>query len=148
MNKETSAGAIIFRRAEGDHLYLVIYSSRNKIWGFPKGHVEPGENEKSAALREIEEETGLTDFRIIIGYRYEDVYKAMSNRGEFKGQEIEKHSIYFLFETRSENVLVDNHEIGDFKWLRLQDALGILTFDSTKEILKAADKYLTAEKKS
>ena len=63
MKKEFSAGAVIFREEKGRILFLLIYSARNRVWGFPKGHVEAGESEKDAAKREIKEETGLRYLR-------------------------------------------------------------------------------------
>ncbi len=142
MNKEFSAGAVIFRKEQGRVLFLVIFSNRNRVWGFPKGHVEPNETEQAAALREIAEETGLQGLEIISGFREEAVYEAISKRGQFKGQRIEKHSIYFLMETRQEKITVDNDEIGDYKWLELNEALSLVDFDSGKNILKKADEFL------
>ncbi|MCG2710763.1 MAG: NUDIX domain-containing protein [Candidatus Omnitrophica bacterium] len=106
MNKEYSSGGVIFRKEAGTVLFLIIYSARNKLWGFPKGHIEPNETEQEAALREITEETGLQDLRVVDGFREEDVYEALNNRGQFKGQKIEKHSVYFLMETLKKSVVV------------------------------------------
>ena len=54
---ETSAGGVVFRK-EGDvPLYLLIRDSYQN-WGFPKGHLEAGEQPDAAALREVAEETG------------------------------------------------------------------------------------------
>ncbi|MFH2137871.1 MAG: NUDIX domain-containing protein [Candidatus Omnitrophota bacterium] len=142
MNEEFSAGAVIFRKETAAVLFLMIYSARNKRWGFPKGHIEPNETEQQAALREIKEETGLHDLKIIDGFREEDIYEAISNRGEFKGQKIEKHSVFFLMETYQEKIVVDKEEIGDHKWLEYEDALAVLDFDSAKLILKKANEIL------
>jgi bis(5'-nucleosidyl)-tetraphosphatase len=53
-----SAGAVVLRD-EAPRLYLLLRAYRN--WDFPKGLVEAGEAPLAAALREVEEETGLTD---------------------------------------------------------------------------------------
>lgn len=143
MNKEFSAGAIIFRRDNNNVLFLLIYSNRNKIWGFPKGHMEPGEDEKETALREIEEETGLKDLKMINGFREEDIYDTISKRFPFKGQLIEKHAIYFLCETESQDIIVDGHEISDYKFLSISEAEGLLKFEGLKRILKKADDFLS-----
>jgi NTP pyrophosphohydrolases including oxidative damage repair enzymes len=142
MNKEFSAGAVIFRKEQGRVLFLVIFSNRNRVWGFPKGHIEPNETEHAAALREIAEETGLLALEIISGFREEAVYEAISKRGQFKGQRIEKHSIYFLMETRQAKITVDNDEIGDYKWLELNEALSLVDFGSGKNILRKVDEFL------
>jgi len=142
MDKEFSAGAIIYRKEKEGFLFLLIYSGRNKIWGFPKGHIESDEIEKDAASREIKEETGIADMRLIDGFREEDIYQAVSNRGPHKGNAIEKHSIYFLCETKSKDAVVDATEITDYKWLSAIEAEKLLVFDSLKQILKKADRYL------
>ncbi|HWO89214.1 MAG TPA: NUDIX domain-containing protein, partial [Gemmatimonadales bacterium] len=58
--EETSAGGVIFRRAEAGTLVLLIRDSYRN-WGFPKGHIEEGEDPVAAAIREVAEETRLTE---------------------------------------------------------------------------------------
>ena len=140
--KEFACGGVIFRREEAKFLFLLIYSARNKVWGFPKGHIEPGETEKETALREIQEETGLTKLKEVDGFRVEDVYNVTSNRGASKGAEIEKHSIYFLFETQSADVVVDQKEITDYKWLKKPDTEKLLSHESAKKLLAKAAGYI------
>lgn len=56
-----SAGAVIIKGRGEARRYLILRAYRN--WDFPKGRVEPGEDPLQAALREVEEETALTDLR-------------------------------------------------------------------------------------
>src|SRR6185312_5043727 len=56
---ETSAGGVVFRTEGTERLYLLIRDSYQN-WGFPKGHLEHGEQPEAAALREVREETGLS----------------------------------------------------------------------------------------
>jgi predicted NUDIX family NTP pyrophosphohydrolase len=63
----TSAGILLYRRREGGRLEVFLVHPggpffRNKdegAWSIPKGLVEEGESPRSAALRELSEETGL-----------------------------------------------------------------------------------------
>lgn len=130
---------MICRRVPGAApLFLLIYSGRNKIWGFPKGHIEPGENERTAAIREIAEETGLRHVRFIEGFRAEDIYEAKSPYGPNKGNLIEKHSIYLLAITDDTHVTVDNNEITDHRWVDEATCRELLAFDGIKKIFAAA----------
>ena len=56
-NSEYSAGGVVSRGGK-----LLIVRVRNlkgeEVWTFPKGHLDPGETPKQAALREVQEETG------------------------------------------------------------------------------------------
>lgn len=142
MNKEFSAGAVIFKRENDEVLFLLIYSRRNKIWGFPKGHREFGEGEREVVLREIREETGLGDIHFIEHFREEDIYEAISSRGSIEGQTIEKHSVYFLCETKEKKITIDNDEITDYQWLPATEAESLLFFNSLKQILKKASDFL------
>ncbi|MBU4305172.1 MAG: NUDIX domain-containing protein [Candidatus Omnitrophica bacterium] len=141
VGEEFSAGGIVFRTEGEEICYLLVYSGRNKRWGFPKGHIKRDEDENITALREIEEEAGLRDLRLVKGFRSEDVYEAISRRGQTKGKIIKKHSIYFLFETSEKEIKVDGREITDYRWLRLKEALKLISFDSAKEILRQADRF-------
>ena len=60
--KRLSAGAVVLRRNEGGWHCLVLRAYRN--WDFPKGLVEPGEEPLEAALREVREETGLSELAL------------------------------------------------------------------------------------
>ena len=144
MNKEFSAGAVVFKRAGGDILFLAVYSNRNKIWGFPKGHLEEGETEKEAAVREIKEETELEDLRFIKGFTAKVTYEMISKRPPFKGEKIEKYVTYFLCETEKQDIIVDRREITDYRFLNFSQAEELIKFDNLKNILRRAYEFLRA----
>lgn len=64
MNKVISAGGIIVRDNPNKQILLTIYTHIHGL-GLPKGHVEEGETVDAAAIREVTEETGLTNLSII-----------------------------------------------------------------------------------
>ena len=59
---EIASGFVLFRRGD-PFRYLTLRNARHGDVGLPKGHVEPGEDLLAAALRETEEETGITDVK-------------------------------------------------------------------------------------
>lgn len=64
MNKVTSAGGIVVRNKPNKQILLTIFTHIEGL-GFPKGHVEAGETFEQAAMREVTEETGLTELKIV-----------------------------------------------------------------------------------
>lgn len=55
-----SCGVLPWRENKGKKEYLIVFESFSKCWSLPKGHMEAGETEEETALRELQEETGLT----------------------------------------------------------------------------------------
>ena len=122
MIKEKSCGCII----ENNNQVLIIKQS-NGDWGFPKGHVEEDESEIETALREVKEETNL-DVSIVSDKRHKMEYYI--DRGIFK------EVILFLAHPITSNLKKQDGEIDDVRWLNIDDALNLLTFDNSKNALK------------
>lgn len=59
-----AAGFLIFKTIENKHQFLLL-TKNNKETDIPKGHLEKGETEKEAAIRELREETGIKDNYIV-----------------------------------------------------------------------------------
>ena len=57
MAKVKSCGFLVIRNDPNPSFLLMRHADR---WDLPKGHVDPGESNKECALRELEEETGIT----------------------------------------------------------------------------------------
>ncbi len=60
MNPILKAGIIILRPGITEPEALLLFRGKHNDWSFPKGHCEAGESFEETALREIQEETGLT----------------------------------------------------------------------------------------
>lgn len=56
--RRTSSGSVILRKIDGQWNALLLRAWSH--WDFPKGNVEPGETLMKAALREVQEETGIS----------------------------------------------------------------------------------------
>jgi ADP-ribose pyrophosphatase YjhB (NUDIX family) len=72
---ETTSGGIVFRRSPKGELQLLLIKDAKNRWTIPKGHVEPGEEPKETAEREIREETGLEEMKVMswlgkVNFRY------------------------------------------------------------------------------
>ena len=150
---ETSVGAVVFRR-EGNELKFLLLEYQNGHWGFPKGHIEKGEGQGEALIREIKEETNIDidEIEIIPGFFAHERY-FYAARGEERAKRIEnkkgififKTVFYYMVETNEDSIILyDEHT--DFDWLPFQEAVELLTFKNSKSILKRAFKVLKKRK--
>ena len=73
MIEAVSAGAIIYNDKPGKREYLLL-KSRAGDWEFPKGGVEGNEELQQTAIREVKEESGLSNFKLLDGFREEYHY--------------------------------------------------------------------------
>ncbi len=75
--REPTAGGVIFRRGPGgpEAIEILLIQDSKSRWTIPKGHIEEGESPREAAEREIREETGLQEMKVLdwlgkINFRY------------------------------------------------------------------------------
>jgi len=137
--KEKSAGAVIFRRDEqtGKIYYLILhYHFKGDYWDFPRGKIERSETEEATAKREIEEETGLSQVKLVDGFR-----KVTHWFYRWKGRNIYKEAVYFLAEAGSAEVKISGEHL-EFVWADFETAMQTLTYENTKKILWAAHEFL------
>ena len=126
-----SCGFVAYKRIENVNHYLIIKSLNGDI-GFPKGHMEPGESEIETAVRELKEETGV-DVKVIPGFRRQIEYELRRTPDTIK------QSVYFLGECTSDKITCQEAEVAEASFISYKDALKILTFEETKNILKDAE---------
>ena len=139
---ERSAGFIAYHATPGLEgqaarvEYLLLDYGRH--WDFPKGHVHEGEDDLAAAVRELEEETGITNPRVLEGFRHEIVYYFRDRR---KGL-IRKTVIFFLAEVSARDVVLSHEHVG-FIFLPFDEAVKKVTYATAKQVLRAAHAHLT-----
>lgn len=130
MNFEKSCGALVYTREDGEIRY-VIQRSLEGVYGFPKGHMEPGETEEETALREIREEAGLT-VRLIPGYRETVEYPLPKKPGTMK------RVVYFLAEYENQPLVPQPEEIMSAVLMAYEDAMVVLPYEYQKRMLARA----------
>jgi bis(5'-nucleosidyl)-tetraphosphatase len=132
--EERSAGAVVYRNTDGGRIYVLLQNAGR--WDFPKGGVEKGETEVQTVLREVEEETGLTDLKIVPGFR-----KVIEYFYRRDGKNIHKQVTYLLGETKEERVRISFEHQG-FGWFPYGEALERASYDNSKITLKEAEQFL------
>lgn len=134
MSYEISCGAVVYTKIK-DEIYWLIIRSLEGIYGFPKGHMENGENELDTAVREIMEETGISpDF--VDGFRVVDEYPLPRKKG------VIKRVVYFLAEFSGQDIKYQKEELLGAKLMTYDEAISLMQFDNTKEILTKARDFL------
>ena len=128
MKREISAGGIVWNSVTKK--FLLIKDSYDR-WALPKGVIEEGETSEGAAIREVQEETGLQNVKIIeklgeIKYFY-----------QLKGEKIFKIVIFFLMETQDEELTYE-WEIKEAKWFEPKEALEKIEYENSKNLISKA----------
>ena len=114
-----AAGALVVR----DGRVLVIHRERHDDWGFPKGKLEPGEDEEAAAVRELEEEVGL---RVRLGDRVGAARYPLEDGRP-------KQVTYFLAEADGDPQPLDC--VDALRWVTPDEARALLTYEHDRALL-------------
>jgi 8-oxo-dGTP pyrophosphatase MutT (NUDIX family) len=137
--REVSAGGVVYRRVEND-VDIALASRRTRrgqlAWGLPKGGIEEEEDDRSAALREVREETGLeAEIEADLGdIRYFYVWE---------GVRVRKVVHFFLMRVTGGDISLHDHEMEEVRWFSLADALRKAAYKGEREILERAAARLT-----
>ncbi|CAM2921974.1 NUDIX domain-containing protein [Hathewaya histolytica] len=133
MDFEKSCGAVVYSSINGDLEFLIVKHRLSTHWGFPKGHVEKDETEEETALREIYEETGLK-VKLDNNFRISTKYHPRKNTL--------KEVVYFLGESNTKSVKLQEEEIGEHMWVDFNTAMNLLTFKNDKKMIKKVRDFL------
>ena len=130
MIREFSAGGVVLRNLRGCQ-HVVVVRVRAEILALPKGHPEPGETMKDAALREVREETGV-------------VARHLEKLGDIRywyardGERVLKVVSFFLVGYRSGSVRDHDHEVEEALWIPLEEAPDRLAYKGEREMAATA----------
>ena len=126
---EKSCGAIVIHKSGDRYKILLVRNHNGRNYSVPKGHVEMGETEEETAVREVREETGL-DVRIIPSFREVADYCPFGK--------IRKRVVFFMAQTMSDKVHIQEEEIDSYIWVNLDEAHHRCTYDNDLRVIRKA----------
>lgn len=118
-----AAGGVVVRDGERPQV-AIVHRPKYDDWTLPKGKLEPGESFEAAALREVEEETGL---RCSLG-RYVGERTYRDRHGRLK--------LVRYWEMAPEGgEFAPNREVDELRWLTFSDAAAALSYELDRALL-------------
>jgi len=136
---ETSAGGIVYKKENGNVVWLTVQHRRARHWGFPKGHIGDtvaNEQMEDAALREVQEEGGIqaeivNDTPVSTTYFYK------------RERVLHKKTVhYFLMEYISGDTRDHDKEISEAKFVDEEELMKTLTYQNDKEAFEKVKQLL------
>lgn len=129
---EQSAGGVVLRTIDGV-VHALVIKDPYKNWGLPKGHLEDGEGSGEAAMREVAEETGLSDVALGAELATIDWYFRAD------GRLVHKFCAFYLMGSQTgEPVPQKDEGITECAWVPLTEAEARISYDNAREVMKTA----------
>ena len=114
-------------------VHALVIRDPYKNWGLPKGHLEGTESSGEAAMREVTEETGLSDVALGPELASIDWYFRAG------GKLVHKFCAFYLMGSAVGDPVPQEAEgITKCVWVPLDEAEGRITYDNAREVMKAA----------
>jgi len=131
-NKVTvSAGGVVIN----EQGMVLVVNQNGTSWSLPKGHVDPGEEPLQAAIREIREESGITDVQFL---------RPLGAYGRFKIGLVTREDmqewkvlLFFLFKTNQNKLNPQDDHHPEARWVQPDEVENLLTHPKDKVFFKS-----------
>jgi 8-oxo-dGTP pyrophosphatase MutT (NUDIX family) len=147
LEREFSAGGLVYRRRGGE-VTVVLAGRRHPqsgalVWTIPKGHIEPGESSKTAAVREVREETGLeAEVEQPLG---DITYWFARRDAEGRAVRVFKRVRFFLMRVRGGRFGDRDREMDAVRWFPLAAAERAAAFANERALVQRARTLLAGD---
>jgi len=128
----TSAGGVVVNQAG----QVLVTNQDNLSWSLPKGHIDPGEDELTAAIREVREETGVSQLEYVARLGEYDRYR-IGKGGIGDDTTTPKHLIFLLFTTRQTALAPEDARHPEALWLDPEAVSVQLTHPKDREFYES-----------
>lgn len=135
--------AVLLKKIDDEYKVLLLKrasSVLNGAWCYIGGSIEEGEKAWEAALREICEETGISEVSLYTSNAFDEFY---SPEGNF----IYKAPVFVGYVAGSQNVVL-NGEHSEYRWLTFEEAIETAALPGNDEVLKFIEKHFARKQPS
>lgn len=140
MERAVSAGGVVYRTGKKGVEIVLCGRSSEGLWALPKGTPEPDESLEDAALREVEEETGL---QVAIEKEIASIrYKFTGANGTL----YDKRVLHHLMSAVAGSTSRHDGEFDEVKWFPAGEALRLLTYPNERETVRRAVRLIEQQK--
>lgn len=138
--REPTAGGVVFRHNKTGEIEILLIQDAKDRWTIPKGHIEPGETAAMTARREIGEEAGLTDVKMLgwlgkINFRYRRLDKLV----------LMTTQIYLVKALGDTNAIQKEEWMNGIRWFRTADALDKIEYEDIGKLILLGMKKIRQE---
>lgn len=137
MTEDKSYGVVVFHNKK-----FLLLKHKKGHWGFPKGHKEGNETNEETALRELKEETGITNCAFLNHSPISEEY-FLTEEGKSDWHKVVQ---YFIGTVESSEIVIQESEIVEYRWVLYEEALAMLAHRVTREVLNKAKHILIQNK--
>jgi ADP-ribose pyrophosphatase YjhB (NUDIX family) len=131
MRKTVSGGGVVIN-SEGQ---VLVVSQHGNSWSLPKGHIDPGEDVRAAAEREVKEESGISNLEYVRDLGKYERYMIGKNGGEDTTEW--KLIIIFLYTTDQQELLPEDPDNPEARWVNPDEVVDLLTHPKDKEFFQS-----------
>ena len=122
-----AAGGVVMR----DGQVAVVHRPRYDDWTLPKGKLDSGESFEEAAVREVEEETGVRG--VLVRELPATTYNVAGRQKVVR---------YWLMDVENEGSFVPNDETDQLRWVTPGEALRLLTYDRDRDVMRSLGQFM------
>jgi ADP-ribose pyrophosphatase YjhB (NUDIX family) len=130
-NVTVTAGGVVIN-SQGK---VLVVNQHGSSWSLPKGHVDPGEGPLESAIREVREESGVTDMEFLSTLGAYGRYKIGEHTGEDKSEW--KILLFFLFRTKQNELKPQDPHNPEARWVHPDEVEALLTHPKDKAFFKS-----------
>ena len=137
MDEVSAGGLVVDRSGPVPRAALIARHDRRGrlVWSLPKGHVEAGETPEDAAVREVEEETGIRG-SVLAPLGVIDFWFVAEQR------RVHKTVHHFLLEAEGGELSDEDVEVVEVAWVDLDDVPATLAYADERRLLEKVERLL------